>query len=147
MSRGFGFFETLETRFQQYFSFWGNVPRGPSSGGYTHITAKSALRIDRIYTTSQLTARKTGIETIPAAFSDHNAVTIRIATDKPPNRGRGYWKMNTILLQEKTFSDKLAEEWANWKIKVKYYQTTVMWWTRCVKQRRKILFTMEGAER
>jgi endonuclease/exonuclease/phosphatase family metal-dependent hydrolase len=117
-------------------------------GGYTHITAKSASRIDRIYTTQQLTVRKTGIETIPAAFSDHNAVTIRIATDKPPpTRGRGYWKMNTTLLQEKTFRNKLAEEWANWKTKMKYYQTTAMWWTRCVKQRIKILFTMEGAER
>jgi hypothetical protein len=83
-------------------------------GGYTHMTAQSASRIDRIYTTPQLTARKTGIETIPAAFSDHNAVIIRIATDKrSPTRGRGYWKMNTLFLQEKTVSEKLAEEWAN----------------------------------
>jgi hypothetical protein len=117
-------------------------------GGYTHITAQSASRIYRIYTTPQLTARKTGIETIPAAFSDHNAVIIRIETDKPPpTRGRGYWKMNTLFLQEKTFSGKLAEEWANWKTKMKYYEKTVMWWTRSAKRRIKILFTMEGAER
>jgi hypothetical protein len=114
-------------------------------GGYTHIIGQSASRIDRIYTTQLLMARKMGIETIPAAFSDHNAVIIRISTDKPPStRGRAYWKTNTLYLQ-KWFSDELAEEWANWKTKMKYYQTTVMWWTRCAKRKIKMLFTMEGA--
>jgi hypothetical protein len=85
-------------------------------GGYTHYTAKSASRIDRIYGTIAVMSRKTGIEMLAAAFTDHNAVIIRIAIDTPlPTRGRGYWKMNAQLIKEETFCEKLKLEWENWK--------------------------------
>jgi hypothetical protein len=80
--------------------------------------------------------RKTGIETVAAAFTDHNAIILRIAIDTPlPTRGRGYWKMNTNLLQEKTFCEKREVEWENWKTKKKHYPTSVMWWNRYTKRR------------
>jgi exonuclease III len=50
-----------------------------TQGGYTHFTARSATILDRIYLTERLATRKTGIETLPAAFTDHMAVIIRIA--------------------------------------------------------------------
>jgi endonuclease/exonuclease/phosphatase family metal-dependent hydrolase len=69
----------------------------------THYTATGESRIDRIYTTKALMSRETSIETLAVAFTDHNAVILRIAIDFPTqHRGRGYWKMNSHLLQEKT---------------------------------------------
>jgi exonuclease III len=117
-------------------------------GGYTHYTAKSASRIDRIYATTSVMKRKTGIETLAAAFTDHNAAIIRIAIDTPlPTRGRGYWKMNIQLLQDKTFWGKLQHEWEKWKTQMKHYPTSVMSWNRHIKRRIKQQFTSEGAER
>jgi hypothetical protein len=99
-------------------------------GGYTHYTAKSASRIDRIYATTAVMKRKTGIETLAATFTDHNAVIIRIAIDTPlQTRGRGYWKMNTQLVQNRTFCEKLQTE------------------LRHIKRKRKQQFTTKGAER
>jgi phosphoribosylformylglycinamidine (FGAM) synthase-like enzyme len=97
--------------------------------GYTHFTAHSATRLDRFYTTESLAPRKTEIETIPVAFSDHCAVTIRMTTNTPPpTRGKGFWKMNTILMNEHStnertlLSDRLATEWESWKTHIKITQ-------------------------
>jgi hypothetical protein len=97
-------------------------------GGLTHFTAHSATRLDRFYITESLALRKIGIETIPVAFSDHCAVTIRITTNTPPpTRGRGLWRMNTLLMNERTFSDRLAIEWESCKPHIKNYPNTLMW--------------------
>jgi exonuclease III len=112
-------------------------------GGYTHYTAKSASRIDRIYATTVM-KRKTGIETLAAAFTDHNAVIIRIAIDTPlPTRGRGYWKMNTQLLQGRTFCEKLQNEWEKWETQKKHYPTSVMWW-KTHKKKNKTIHSRRG---
>jgi hypothetical protein len=91
---------------------------------------------------------KTGIETLAVAFTDHNAVILRIALDLPiQHRGRGYWKMNSRLLQEKTFKNTLKTRWETWTRNKKYFPTSVMWWSRYVKRRIKITFIAECAER
>ena len=72
--------------------------------GYTHYASKTASRLDRIYVTKHLRTRKTGVETIATAFTDHFVVILRLAIDALlPLRGRGYWKMNVSLLQDATF--------------------------------------------
>jgi hypothetical protein len=85
-------------------------------GGFTHFTAHSATRFDRFYFTESIATRKIGIETIPVAFSDHCAVAIRIETNTPPpTRGKGTWKMNTLLMNEHTFNEstKVSNETVN----------------------------------
>jgi endonuclease/exonuclease/phosphatase family metal-dependent hydrolase len=72
-------------------------------GGFTHYTAHSATRLDRFYITESLALRKSGTETIPVAFSDHCAVTIRITTNTPPpTRVRGLWK-DEYITNERTY--------------------------------------------
>ena len=45
-------------------------------------------------------------------FTDHRAVMFVIAFEVPLTlRGRGYWKTNTTLLQERTFQEKLRLQW------------------------------------
>jgi exonuclease III len=90
--------------------------------GYTHYTTTGASRIDRIYTTNALLSRKTRIETLAVAFTDHNAVILRIALDLPiQHTGRGYWKMNSRLLQEKTFKNTLKTRWETWTKNKKHF--------------------------
>jgi exonuclease III len=95
--------------------------------GYTHYTQQGASRIDRIYTTTTTMSRKTGIITQIAAFTDHHAVILRLALDHPLQiRGRGLWKMNLSLLQDKNFADVLKTKWNVWKTHMKYYPSVVV---------------------
>jgi exonuclease III len=45
---------------------------------FTHHHASGASRIDRIYLIPELTMQKTGIDILPAAFTDHCAVALRL---------------------------------------------------------------------
>jgi hypothetical protein len=116
--------------------------------GYTHFTAHSASRLDRIYMTVEVLPRKTGMEALPVAFSDHSAVILRLATTTPPpTRGRGHWEMNIQLMSDKVFCDTITKERDTWKQHIKYYPTTVLWWNRFVKRRIKMTLVTKGAER
>jgi len=46
--------------------------------GYTRYTHNGAARLDRIYMSTNLSLKKTGIETVCAAFTDHLAVVVRL---------------------------------------------------------------------
>jgi hypothetical protein len=50
-------------------------------------------------------------------------------------------------MNERTFSDRLANEWESWKTHIKNYPNTLMWWNRYIKRRIKITFIQEGGER
>jgi exonuclease III len=115
--------------------------------GYTHYALHSATRLDRIYVTEQLYQQKQGAETVFAAFTEHMAVVLRLATNELfQERGRGYWRMNVSLLQENDFKTELARKWMDWARYKRYYSTSVMWWTRFVKTKIKWVFTLEGAK-
>ena len=77
---------------------------------YTHYSVAGATRIDRIYATRDLIARKLGIEKIAAAFTDHYAVCLRLTVDVPFVRiGRGFWKMDNTLLDDSIIVDQLRD--------------------------------------
>jgi hypothetical protein len=65
---------------------WTQDPLRPN---YTHYSPNGATRIDRIFTSHTLLERKTGTEIIPAAFTDHHAVVLRLRiNDSDVRRGR-----------------------------------------------------------
>jgi len=69
-----------------------------------------ASRINWIYTT-----KKICVETVAAAFTDHLSVVMRLSVDVPiVRRGKGFWKMNTVILSEEAFSERLRQKWAVW---------------------------------
>jgi hypothetical protein len=113
--------------------------------GYTHYTVNGASRLDRIYATKNIITKKTGIETIPVAFTDQNAVLMRIAIETPlTTRGRGYWRMNIGPMKEKTFRNTIKEQWEKWKTHKRHYPNVIMWWDRYTKRMIKQLFIAEG---
>ena len=46
---------------------------------YIHYSPMGATRIDRVYTTKELSTKKVGAETVAAAFTDHLAVILRLS--------------------------------------------------------------------
>ena len=60
--------------------------------------------------------KKSGIETCVVACTDHLAVVRRMGIDgQIPTIGRGYWKMNTSLLNSESFVAELKSCWPNGK--------------------------------
>jgi len=75
--------------------------QNPTSRTYTHHSPSVAARLDRIYVSQESMKKKSGIEILPAAFTDHQAVALRLAFENPVSRrGRARWKMDPNLIQE-----------------------------------------------
>ena len=54
---------------------------------------------------------KTGIEILPAAFTDHHAVVVRVATPQfEERRARTRWKMDPILAQDEHICSRIKRE-------------------------------------
>ena len=66
--------------------------------------------------------RKTGIEILTAAFTDHNAVVLRLSL---PTVGtgwrRGRWKMDPLLVTDAAIKDKVRSAWAKCQRSKQYY--------------------------
>lgn len=80
---------------------------------YTQYSVFEATRIGRIYATQDLLARKLGVETIVAPFSDHRALCLRIVAIDLPNMrmGRGLWKIDSAVITENPCTHKLITLW------------------------------------
>jgi len=79
---------------------------------FTHYSPMGASSIDRIYTTKEMSDKKIGVETVATAFADHLSVVMRLSVDVPiVRRGKGFWKMNTSILSEGAFKERLCQKW------------------------------------
>jgi len=95
-----------------------------------------ASRIDRIYTTKELSDKKIGVETVAAAFTDHLLVVMRLSLDVLiVRRGKVFWKMNTSILSEEAVKDRLRHKWAVWRQQRRFYPDWSMWLGRYTKNR------------
>jgi hypothetical protein len=120
----------------------------PSWKIFTHYSPTGALRIDRIYTTKELNAKKVGVETVAAAFTDYLAVILWLSVDVPMvQRGRGLWKLNASLLEEEAFREKIHQQWVTWMQQRRNYPDWTTWWARYTKKKIRLLCIQEGAER
>jgi len=84
----------------------------PAIHANTHYSSTGATRIDRLYISHTLYAKKASIITIPAAFTDHLAVVLRMTVETPLfRRGRGTWKMKTAVMATAATKHKLHQQW------------------------------------
>jgi len=105
-----------------------------------------ASRIDRIYTTKEQSDKKIGVETVAATFTDQQSVVMRLSVDVPNvRRGKGFWKMNTSMLSEEVFKERLRHKWAVWTQQRSFYPDWPMWWGRYKKQIRLSNDTLDSA--
>ena len=101
----------------------------PDEKGFTFSSASgSQSRVDRIHT-SRLYRNSvicTEIEPFPLA-PDHSMVTVALCLD-PVVRGRGFWKLNTSLLDEQQYRDKVTSFWTDWRKRKQQFTTLGAWW-------------------
>jgi endonuclease/exonuclease/phosphatase family metal-dependent hydrolase len=96
---------------------------------YTYYGPQTASRLDRIYVTKDIYGRKTAVEILAPAFTDHHAVKLRIPIlTNTLTRGREYWRMNVSYMHEATWNDAFAAQWAIWQAHKRYYPNEVWWW-------------------
>lgn len=85
-----------------------------------------ASRIDRIYTQPETKKQIIKIENKEVHFTDHNTVIITVEVNKN-QQGKGYWKMNTMVLNSKEYESRIVGFWKCWqKEKGKYSKNA--WW-------------------
>jgi len=98
---------------------------------FTHYSPMGTSRIDRIYTTKGLSNKKICVETVAAAFTDHLSVVKLLSVDVPIVRpGKGFWKMNTSILSDEAFQEKLRQKWPVWRQQTRFYTDWPTWWGR-----------------
>lgn len=98
--------------------------------------------------TNNIICRKQGAETVAAAFTDHFAVTVRMAMDAPRMTCKARtWRMNITLLDDTAFRDALKEQWGRWRRQIHNYPNTFVWRDTYVIRKLKQLLQHERAIR
>jgi exonuclease III len=89
--------------------------KNPSRPTYTYYSSNGASRLDHFYISPDLRSRKTGMAVIPAAFTDHYAVELRITiNDIDLKRPRCRWKMDPMLITAEILTRKISCQWVRW---------------------------------
>jgi len=90
----------------------------PTRPAYTHYFTTRASRIHRIYVPRNITSQITGIDILPAAFTDHNAVVLRLALGEiGARRCQPRWKLDPTMLRDADLLSHLRQQWSGWKVK------------------------------
>jgi exonuclease III len=120
----------------------------PARQTFTHYTQHGAARLDRIYISSDLQAKKTSAVTLFAPFTDHLAMSVTITLPETMvRRGKGHWKMNITLLKERSFKEEMIACVSQWRAHIRRYKNTLDWWDSYAKKHLKGLFVRCGTEK
>jgi hypothetical protein len=72
--------------------------------------------------------RKTEVDLVATAYSDHHAVTLNVPISRStPRRGRGYWKVTVPYIHESLRFSDFARQWTTWQTHKKYYLNEAWW--------------------
>ena len=89
--------------------------------------SKSASRIDFFLTPKSLDPNITASKITTAPLADHSAVciTLRISDCE---RGPGFWKMSTKVLNSEMFDNSFTAFWKSWQRTINDYNSKKKWW-------------------
>ena len=110
---------------------------------YTYVRQNYGSRIDRVYV-RDLANCINNIKVIHVSFSDHSCVQTELNLSEIPKKGRGYWKMNTSLLDNEEIKEKFKKEWVKMTSVKNRYNNLNEWWELYVKKEIKKFFIREG---
>lgn len=87
------------------------------SNEFTFFRGDSAPRIDRFYAPASIIDKISRSKTVTVAFSDHRAVmfTVKVEKDELALRGRGYWKINSSLVDNDEVKERFTSEFEKLK--------------------------------
>ena len=110
---------------------------------FTYVKKNYKSRIDRIYV-KDLSNAITCIKTIHTNLSDHSCVSSTFDIQGIPKKGKGYWKLNTRLLEDPEIKIKFTNLWCSLKLEIPNYPDINKWWEKLVKEKIKVFFMNEG---
>ena len=108
---------------------------------YTYMRKYYGSRTDRIYT-KRLFNQIQKVDTVPVSFSDHNLLLVSFKLENI-RLGKGYWKLNTELLNVEGIGDDFKMLWYHLKSKKNDFKDILLWW-EWVKKECKIFFSKLG---
>lgn len=88
----------------------------PKERLFTHYHGRTLTysRIDRAYTNTKLRTNIT-INHIVNSFSDHFHAVLVQRRNQQLQRRKGYWILNSALLQDDNYKKELEKLWNNWR--------------------------------
>ena len=101
--------------------------RNPDHLSYTWEGRGKKSRIDFWLISKSLDSQAENIAHVPAPFSDHSAIQIKICIDEI-ERGNGIWKMNTSILTNSVFKTNFEIMWKELKEQQQLYYDIKTWW-------------------
>jgi hypothetical protein len=96
---------------------------------WTNSDGSIACRLDRFYTSCNLSNSLIDCVITPSANSDHSVVDVNLEFSKAePDHGKGYWKCNVAVLTDPDFNDDFVRLWSDC---AKTENKDLVWWESC----------------
>lgn len=91
--------------------------KNPDKKRYTwrQQTPPISCRLDYFLISNTLQDNAHGVDILPAIKSDHSPISLHLRKNNEVCRGRGYWKFNSSLLEDKHFNTEFLKELNTWK--------------------------------
>ena len=99
----------------------------PDNREYTWYGPDKASRIDYWLTSKSLNCQIQEVSNSHAPRTDHRIITLKLSTNEV-KRGKGIWKLNTSLLFDNEYKQKIRDFWLWWKTEKHKYTDIGMWW-------------------
>lgn len=105
----------------------------PNHQQFTLIRNNSGSRLDRFYVPSYLSACCSDCRIVPAAFTDHSAVILKLemyGVQRPssPNPRSSYWKLNNSVLDHEDFLPNFTDFYLDMQRFIPEYDDIADWW-------------------
>lgn len=118
----------------------------PTKTAYTYTgIANYRARLDRIYVPCHYTTAIGSAETVPTSFSDHDLyiLTLKIGnTATHITWGKGLWKYNKRILEDKKNLEELKRVWENHREQKWTYENMGQYWEKAKQLAKKTLMDM-----
>ena len=101
----------------------------PEERAFTWRNPKASIRLDFWLISDSLQDYVENIKIVPCIKSDHSAVSLHLKKleNSTEMRGRGYWKLNSSLLDDTEFIQSFRQDWNKWLIQNTFTSSRMKW--------------------
>ena len=107
---------------------------------YTYVKHNYGSRLDRIYV-KKFFDNIHSWSTVPVSLSDHNMVLFKLNV-KNMKTGKGFWRLNTRILNEKETEENFTVVWSHIIAKKSSFENLILWWDYAKEECKKSFITM-----
>lgn len=99
----------------------------PGDDGFTWFNGDGsrASRIDYVFTRD---CPPTDVRLTPVFFSDHVMLSVTLSLPSRVTVGKGLWKLNCSLLEDREVVSQYREQFSQWKTLQDCYDSRALWW-------------------